>query len=153
MTIIQRKAEVNYSPQQMYVLVDDIESYPKFLPWCVESTVISRDDDQVQASLLVSAAGIRKEFTTHNRMQKNKMIEIRLVNGPFKHLEGFWRFDKIHHNQSSVSLDLEFEMAGRLLDYTFGPVFHSVANTLVDAFVKRAAVVYGENGWHEDLDE
>lgn len=144
MTDISRTEVFPYSTSQMFGLVNAIEDYPEFLPWCVNSHVLHRDDDEVKASLVVSGAGLSKSFTTHNRLQKDKMIEIRLIDGPFKHLEGFWRFDHVGEG-CRVALDLEFEFAGGLLNFAFGPVFHQMANSLVDAFGERAKAVYGEH--------
>lgn len=94
MTIVKRSRTVPYSCEQMYGLVNDVEHYSEFLPYCAESKILHRDNDEVQATLVIAAAGMSKSFTTRNRLQTNKMIEIRLVDGPFSHLEGFWRFDQ-----------------------------------------------------------
>ena len=142
MTVIKRSAEVPFSPEQMYQLVNEIERYPEFLPWCVSSDVHSRDADEVKASLAIAKGGLRKSFTTLNRLQKDKMVEVRLISGPFKRLQGFWRFEPIGENRSRISLDLEFEFINRLLSMAIGPVFNQVANTFVDHFVKRAHAVY-----------
>ena len=123
----------------MYRLVDDIEAYPQFLPWCTASRVLYRDADEVRATIEFARAGIRKSFTTQNRLQKDKMIEIRLVEGPFHHLHGFWRFDPLRVDACKVSLDLDFEFSGQLVSRVIGPVFNQIANTLVDSFCKRAA--------------
>lgn len=144
MTIIQRSAIVPHTAEEMYQLVNAIEDYPKFIPWCHGSEVHSRDEDEIRATLHFEGGGFRKSFTTCNRLQKDKMIEIRLLNGPFKHLEGFWRFDPQAENQCLVRLDLEFELANKFLAMAFGGVFNQVANTLVDAFSKRAEEVYKE---------
>ncbi len=143
MTIINRSALVRYSASQMYALVDDIDAYPEFLPWCKSSTVLSRDEDEVRATLELSRAGIHKTFSTCNRLQAGKMIEMRLIEGPFKRLEGFWRFEPLGEEACKVSLDLEFEFSSRILDVTLGPVFNQIANSLVDAFCERATVNYG----------
>ena len=143
MAIINRHAIVAYSPAQMYDLVNDVEAYPEFLPWCNSSKMISCEEDEIHASLDLAIGGLQKSFTTCNRLQKDKMIEIRLIDGPFKHLEGFWRFDEIEGKGSKISLDMEFEFAGMLLDMAIGPIFYQMANSLVDAFSKRAEVVYG----------
>lgn len=127
----------------MYLLVDDIESYPLFLPWCRTTEVISRKNDEVKASIEIARGAVNRSFTTCNRLQKDKMIEMRLVEGPFRHLQGFWRFDSLSEDACKVMLDLEFEFAGKLLDMTIGPVFNQIANTLVDAFCQRAKEVYG----------
>ena len=144
MASINRTALVPYSPEQMYVLVDDIDRYHEFLPWCGDSKVLFRDEDEARASIVVAKGGFNKSFTTCNRLQNNKMIEMRLLEGPFKHLEGFWRFDSLGEDACKVSLDLEFEFSNKIVGMTFGPVFAQVANTLVDAFMKRAVEVYGK---------
>lgn len=143
MAIIKREAIVIYSPAQMFGLVDDIESYPQFLPWCGQSVVHGRTEDEVKASLTLTWKGMQKSFTTLNRLQKDKMIELRLLDGPFHHLEGFWRFEEHAGTGCKVSLDMEFEFAGKIISMMFGPMFSQVANSLVDAFCKRAQDLYG----------
>lgn len=146
MTIIKRSAEVPYYAEQMYELVNNIEAYPEFLPWCVASNVHSRTEDEIHATLDLSKGGISKSFTTCNRLQKNKMIEMRLVKGPFKHLEGFWRFEDLSSKQGSlVALDIEFDFHNFIMGMAFGPVFNQIASTLVDSFCKRADLVYGKS--------
>jgi ribosome-associated toxin RatA of RatAB toxin-antitoxin module len=141
MTVVKKSREVPYSCEQMYNLVNDIERYTEFLPYFSKSEVHHRDDDEVQATLSISAAGMSKSFTTRNRLQANKMIEIRLVDGPFDHLDGFWRFDPTE-NGSVISFDLEFEFAGKMLSMILGPVFEQVTDKMVDAFCERAKVLY-----------
>lgn len=143
MTTINKSALVPYQPKDMFELVDDISAYPEFLPWCKSTTIISRDADEVKASIEIAHAGLQKSFTTHNRNMRNKMIEMRLLEGPFKHLEGFWRFDELGKDGCKVSLDLEFEFSNKLVGMAFGPVFSQIANSLVDAFCARAKDVYG----------
>lgn len=142
MTIVKRSRVVPYSCEQMYNLVNEVEHYGEFLPYFSQSEVHHRDEDEVQATLVVAAAGMSKSFTTRNRLQKNKMIEIRLVDGPFSHLEGFWRFDEVPEG-CQISFDLEFDFAGRMLSMLIGPVFEQVSNKMVDAFCDRAKEVYG----------
>lgn len=145
MPVINRHAIVPYTPAQMYALVDAIEAYPEFLPWCKGAREWSRDEDQVKASIDLAKGGLQKSFTTLNRLQHNKMIEMRLVEGPFRHLEGFWRFEPLGGEQAcKVKLDLEYEFSNALLSMTVGPVFNQVANTLVDAFCQRAQTIYGK---------
>ncbi len=144
MKTINRNALVPYSAAEMFALVDDIDAYQSFLPWCKSSKVLSRDQDVVRGSIELSKGGIEKGFTTLNRAQKHKMIEMRLEEGPFHHLEGFWRFDALDEQACKISLLLEFEFSSKLLDLTVGPVFNQIANSLVDAFCKRAIEVYGK---------
>ncbi len=142
MTTVSKSALVPYSAAEMYALVDDIESYAEFLPWCTASRELSRNEDEVRAVIELARSGIQKSFTTCNRLQKNKMIEIRLVEGPFKHLEGFWRFRTLAEKSCKVTLDMDFEFSNRLVSMVFGPVFNQITSTLVDAFCRRAADVY-----------
>ncbi|KTD55326.1 type II toxin-antitoxin system RatA family toxin [Legionella quateirensis] len=144
MPIVKRSRIVKYTCEQMYGLVNGVDHYAEFLPYCAESTVHHRDDDEVQATLVISAAGMSKSFTTRNRLQVNKMIEIRLVDGPFSHLEGFWRFDEVE-NGCKISFDLEFEFSGKIFSMLLGPVFDQVTDKMVDAFCDRAEVVYGKS--------
>jgi ribosome-associated toxin RatA of RatAB toxin-antitoxin module len=144
MAQISRSALVPYTPEQMYALVDGIEDYPGFLPWCRSAREFNRDADQVKASVEIAKGVVNKTFTTLNRMQPGKMIEMSLVDGPFKHLHGFWRFDELAPGACKVSLDLNFEFSSKLVGMAVGPVFNQVANTLVDSFVERARAVYGK---------
>lgn len=145
MPLISRNALVPYTVEEMYELVEDIESYPEFLPWCRSTEVLERNECEVSASIEIAKGALHKSFTTRNRHQKNKIIEMRLVKGPFKHLEGFWRFDTLKNAQASkISLDLDFEFENKLIAMAVGSIFNQIANTMVDAFTKRAVEVYGE---------
>lgn len=143
MTTVARSALVSYPAEDMFRLVDDVNSYERFLPWVKRSRELHRDADTVRAELLFSKGGFEKSFTTQNRIQYGKMIDIRLVEGPFRHLDGYWRFQPLSDDACKVSLDLEFEFSNRLLAMAFGRVFTQVAGTLVDSFVKRADELYG----------
>ena len=145
MPLISRNALVPYTVEEMYQLVDDIESYPQFLPWCRSTEILERKECEVRASIEIAKGALNKSFTTHNRSQKNKIIEVRLVKGPFKHLEGYWRFDALKNaDASKISLDLDFEFESRLIAMAVGPIFNQIANTMVDAFTQRAVEIYGE---------
>jgi len=144
MPIVNKSALLAYSAAEMYAIVNDIEAYPEFLPWCKSSQIISANEDEIKATLDLSRSGINKSFTTCNRLQKDKMIEMRLVDGPFRHLEGFWRFEALNEAASKVMFDMEFEFSSKLLSVTVGPVFSQITGSLVDAFSKRAVEVYGK---------
>ena len=144
MTQVKKTRIVSYTPAEMFNLVNAVEYYPEFLPYCAQSQIHHRDEDEVQATLIITAAGMNKSFTTHNRLQANKMIEIRLIDGPFKHLEGFWRFDEVPEG-CQISFDLEFEFSGSLTSMLLGPVFEQIANKMVDAFCERAKAIYDKH--------
>lgn len=143
MTIIKRNALVSYTSRQMFELVDAVEEYPRFLPWCRSSHIISRSDTEVEASLEITWSGMHKTFTTRNHLYHHERIDISLVSGPFKHLEGRWSFVPLGDQGCKVHMELEFEFTGHIFDKLFQPVFNHIANSLVDAFVKRALEVYG----------
>ena len=145
MPTISKSALVPYSPQQMYALVNDIESYQHFLPWCRSSELLSQNEDEIRATIEIAHGSLRKSFTTCNRLQRNKMIEMRLEKGPFQHLDGFWRFDALSEEACKVSLDLDFEFSNKLIGMAMGPLFSQIANSLVDAFSRRAVEVYGKS--------
>jgi ribosome-associated toxin RatA of RatAB toxin-antitoxin module len=141
MTVVKKSRVVPYSCEQMYNLVNDIEKYADFVPYFSSSEVHHRDENEVQATLTINAAGMSKSFTTRNRLQPNKMIEMRLIDGPFSHLEGFWRFDAVEEG-CFIVFDLEFEFAGRMFSMLLGPVFEQVADKMVDSFCDRAADIF-----------
>ncbi|MAC48061.1 MAG: ubiquinone-binding protein [Oceanospirillum sp.] len=143
MTTVTRTALVMHSAKQMYDLVNDCESYPKFLPWCSNARLIEFSDTHMVGELEVAKAGIKHSFTTRNTLHEPHKIELALVNGPFKRLEGEWRFDALSEEACKVSLTLEFEFAGKMLGLALGSVFNQAANTMVDAFCQRADEVYG----------
>ena len=145
MPSVKKSALVMHKASEMYHLVDDIESYPEFLPWCKSTTILERDEDHVKASIEIAMGAVNKSFTTLNRMQKNKMIEVRLVEGPFKHLQGFWHFEALQENASKISVDMEFEYSSRVMGLLIGPVFSKIVNSLVDTFCQRADQVYGND--------
>ena len=143
MYTLNRNAIVPYSTRQMFELVNSIEDYPRFLPWCQHSQVISRTDTEVMAELAVNWKGIHKSFTTRNRLYPYERMDMNLVKGPLQHMEGVWNFHALNEHACKVVLDLEFEFTGRFIDRFFRPVFQQIADTLVDAFCKRAAELYG----------
>ena len=145
MPLISRQSLVMYSPAEMYDLVNDINAYPEFLPWCKSSHIISQTEDVIEASVEIAKGSLNKSFTTRNLLQANKMIEMKLLEGPFKHLEGYWRFKPLKDPSAcKITLDLEFEFNNKLVALAVGPIFSKIANTMVDSFCKRAVEVYGE---------
>lgn len=143
MTSIKRSALVPYTSFQMYSLVNDIENYPAFLPWCKSTTVHSRTTGEVKASVQISKGVLQHSFTTLNRLEPNKLIEMKLLEGPFRHLEGFWQFEELGEKGCQIIFDLEFEFSNKFLAMSIGPVLQKVAEGFVDAFCQRAKEMYG----------
>ena len=131
----------------MYALVNDVAAYPKFLPWCRSSRIISETANEMIASVEMARGALNKTFTTRNTLHKNSRIIIQLVDGPFKMLHGDWRFHALKKDDAcKIELDLEFQFDSGLVSLAARPVFAQIANSLVDAFSKRAVEVYGERG-------
>jgi len=142
-SVVQKSALVKFSAQQMFDLVDDIESYPQFLPWCSGSKVLSRKDDIVEGRIDIAKAGFHKSFATRNRLDRGGKIYMSLLEGPFKSLEGVWTFMPLREDASKISLDLEFEISSTFASLAFGPVFNQICNTMVSSFTQRAKEIYG----------
>jgi ribosome-associated toxin RatA of RatAB toxin-antitoxin module len=132
-----------YRPEQLFDLVADVERYPEFLPWCGGTELEQRDGEVTRASIQIDYRGIRQSFKTENRTQAPELIEIRLVSGPFRALDGTWRFTALAPEACRIDFQLHYEFSSRLLERLVGPVFHYIANSFVDAFLKRAEHLYG----------
>ena len=132
-----------YTPLEMFNLVDAVDDYHRFLPWCSASTRQALGADEVLASVTISKGALRKTFVTRNFLQPGKMIEMRLEEGPFRHLHGFWHFNPLGEHGCRISLDLEFQFANKLVEFAVGSVFTTVAGEMVRSFQRRAEEVYG----------
>jgi len=141
---ISKKANVKYSANQMYTLVNDIEAYPDFLPWCTDAIITNHGNNELVASVSISIGKIKKIFTTKNTMQQDSLISMKLIKGPFKILNGEWNFQNNSSGGSTVLLEMQFEFKNKLLRYTFGAAFKKITASLVDAFIERASDIYGE---------
>ena len=141
---IARSAIVEHSAREMFALVDDIESYPRFLPWCSAAKVEERTPALARATLTVGMRGLRQSLTTQNELRPGEAIDMRLVKGPFRRFAAAWRFKPLSAEACSVEFSLEYEMAGplaRMLE----PLFDRIADTMVDAFTRRAGELYGKS--------
>ncbi len=139
---IDKSALVLHSAERMFYLVNDIARYPEFLPWCAGAEVHHADEEEVVASLEVAKGGVSHRLTTRNRFLVPEAIEMSLVDGPFHNLAGRWHFRKLEDNACKVSLTLDFEFSGTLSRMTFGSIFRKAADTMVDAFCRRADELY-----------
>jgi len=142
-TAIQKSALVKFPAHAMFRLVEDVESYPEFLPWCSGSRILTRQSGLIEAELTIAKGGFHKSFATRNRSEGNDAIKISLISGPFSHLEGVWRFQPLREDASKISLDLEFEMSNFLANLAFGAMFNQICNTMVGSFTQRAKDLYG----------
>ncbi len=144
MTEISKTTLVPYTSEEMYVLVNDIESYPIFLPWCTEAKILSQQEDSLTAKLSMALGKIKQSFTTENTMQDGSRIDMQLIEGPFKHLTGYWRFIQEDDQSCHIHLHMHFEFKNKIIKHTLGKAFYKVMDTLVESFVQRAQQIYGK---------
>jgi len=141
---VQRSALVRHSAAEMFSLVDDVASYPQFLPGCKQAIVHVRNGNVLEATLELGRGNLSKTFRTRNTSSAEESIDMQLVDGPFRHLEGRWTFQQLGDSGSKVALDLEFELSNSAVDLLFGPFFEDTCNSLVDAFTQRADKVFAQ---------
>jgi len=141
--IVERSVLVEYTASQMYALVDGVERYPEFLPWCGGTHVHLREPGRVRATVQIAFRGVRHAFSTENVSTADERIDIRLVDGPFRHLDGSWSFTALGDSACKVHLRLRYEFSNRILERLVGPVFDHIASGFVDAFVTRAGQLHG----------
>jgi ribosome-associated toxin RatA of RatAB toxin-antitoxin module len=143
MAVVHKSVFLGYSAEQMFDLVAKVEDYPKFLPWCGGVDVRERGENHVVASVGINFHGVKQHFTTSNTNTPSSKIRMKLVDGPFKTLDGTWTFKALREDACKVELDLHYEFSSKLLEQVIGSVFSMIANSMVDSFCKRAETVYG----------
>ena len=131
-----------YSAEQMYQLVNQVDDYPKFLNWCSDASILKQTSDQIIASVEINKSGFNKNFTTINTLTPNQRIDMKLKEGMFKQLNGAWVFTKLNDQACKIELSLNFSFSSKILDLAISPIFTSIANSQLEAFVARAKVVY-----------
>jgi ribosome-associated toxin RatA of RatAB toxin-antitoxin module len=139
---IARSAIVDHSASQMYALVEGIEDYPSFLPWCAAAEVHERHPGRTRATVTARLGALKRSFTTENDNRPGEAITMRLVEGPFRRFDGEWRFVPLAERASRIEFTLQYEFANRTLGRLLAPLFDGIADSMVDAFVRRADEVY-----------
>jgi len=145
MRTVERSALVPYSPEQMFALVQDIERYPEFVPWVTRATVLERSATEVVGRIEMERAGLRETFTTRNLLYPPHRMELKLMEGPFKTLDGQWGFEPIADRGTKIALLMRFEFANPMASLLLSRTFEKSCNQLVDAFVARARTSYGQS--------
>ena len=147
MKTVHKSVLIWYSAAEMFALVTDIPRYSEFLPWCDRASVVEQTPEGMTARVGISLAGISQSFTTRNIHEKDRKVSLKLVDGPFSKLDGHWDFTPVGKGDEracKVEFNLRYDFDNAALAALVGPVFDKIAGNLVDAFVKRAAEVYGE---------
>ncbi len=140
---IETSVCVVYTPDEMYALVNDVESYPKYIPMCSDAKLLEDQSDRLKASITMAKGMIRLSFTTINTMVEGRSITMKLVDGPFKRMNGVWRFDPLDAGGCEVDFKLHFEFSSAMLSLAFNGLFKEVTESMVSAFCKQAALKYG----------
>ncbi len=144
MKSVHKTAIVGYSAEKMYALVENVEQYPDFLPWCAQTLIERCSQAQtVLATMLIDFHGLKHRFTTRNYHIAPESITMNLEKGPFRHLDGKWTFTPLPEGRSRVDLELNYEFSNKLFEKILSPIFDMVSITLVDSFHQRARTVYG----------
>ena len=143
---INKSVLLPYQAQQMYALVERIEDYPRFLPWCSGAQVERDDPEVVVATVRIDYLGLKQSFTTRNHNTPGERISLELVDGPFTQLDGLWQFEDIGPSGCKVQFALDYTMRSGILGRALAPVFGKITGTMVDAFVQEAYRRYGDNG-------
>lgn len=143
MAVVEKSVLIERTSNQMFELVDRVEDYPAFLPWCGGTELIERTPDKTAARIHINYHGLKAHFATENPKEAPRWMDIKLREGPFRHMDGGWRFTPLGDTACKVEFRLHYEFSSRMLEKALGPIFHHIANTFVESFVKRAQQVYG----------
>lgn len=143
MAVVEKTVLIERTPAQMFDLVDRVEEYPQFLPWCGGTELHERTDTRTVATLHINYHGLKSHFSTENDKEAPSWMSIRLRDGPLKQMDGLWRFIPLGDSACKIEFRLHYEFSNKLLEKALGPVFNHIANTFVESFVKRANQRYG----------
>jgi ribosome-associated toxin RatA of RatAB toxin-antitoxin module len=143
MAVVEKSVLIERTAAQMFELVDRVEDYPKFLPWCGGTELLERTDSVTAARIHINYHGIKAHFATANAKEPPRTMKIRLTEGPFRQMDGDWKFTPLGDNACKIEFRLHYEFANKLLEKVVGPVFHRIADTFVESFVNRASKLYG----------
>jgi ribosome-associated toxin RatA of RatAB toxin-antitoxin module len=141
---VKKSVLVPYAAAEMFELVDRVDLYPQFLPWCGGTQVLHTEDRGKTARIDIDYHGVRAHFTTDNVNDPPRSIVVTLKDGPFRHLHGEWQFRALGSRGCKIEFELAYEFATALLEKVVGPVFNHIAHSFIDAFVHRARAVYGD---------
>ena len=144
MAVVQKTVLLAFSAEQMFALVEKVEDYPAFLPWCGGVEVKQRSAEKLVATISIAYHGIKQSFTTENQNTPSTHMQMKLIEGPFSVLDGQWHFKPLREDACKVEFELHYEFSSKVLEKLIGPVFSVIANSFVESFCKRAEEVYGK---------
>jgi len=138
MNYINKSEEINVNKETIFNLINNVDNYQKFLPWCANSKILIKQNSSMTAEIEISKSFVNWKFTTENNYKVNKIIELKLVDGPFSHLEGHWKFDEIDEFNTQVTLYLEYKFDNKLIEMSIKPVFSNIMSSILDSFISEA---------------
>ncbi len=138
MNYINKSEEINVNKETIFNLINNVDNYQKFLPWCTKSQILTKQNSSMTAEIEISKSFVNWKFTTKNNYKANKVIELKLVDGPFSHLEGHWKFDEIDEFNTQVTLYLEYKFDNKLIEMSIKPVFSNIMSSILDSFISEA---------------
>ena len=138
MPTVRKSVIVDRSAHAMFALVDDVESYPRFLPWCARTEVYERSAEITVARLDIDYHGLTSHIATRNRKQPPERMALEFVEGPFDRFKGYWRFVALGEEGCRVEFALDYAFSNLAFEAVLGPVFGHIIETLVERFVDRA---------------
>ena len=138
MNYINKSEEINVSNELIFALINNVGEYHKFLPWCSDSKIISDINNKMSAEIKISKNFVNWKFSTENTYDPNKKINIKLIDGPFNHLEGYWEFKKLDDYNTTVELYLEYKFDSRIIELSIKPIFTKIMSSILDSFISEA---------------
>ena len=141
---IKKSALVPYPPEKIYNLVTDIKNYPKYLPWCANSSINEEMDNTVSATVNIEYLKVKTHFTTRNTNYPFEKIDMQLIDGPFKYLSGSWHFTRLGDNGCKVEFFLHYKFSNIFIEKIIGPVFSYISKNIIDCFIKEAHKLYAK---------
>ncbi len=138
MNVINQSEDINVNVKLIFELINNVDDYSNFLPWCSESKILSDKNSEMVAEIEILRSPVQWKFKTRNTYQKEEIINIKLESGPFKNLDGYWKFSAIDSHNTTVSLFLEYEFDNRIIELSLKPVFSSIMSSILDSFISEA---------------
>ena len=138
MNVVNQSEDINVDVSLIFKLINNVDRYSEFLPWCSDSVILNDSASEMTAEIEITGKPIKWKFKTKNKYQENEIIKIKLVDGPFKNLEGYWKFHQIDQYNTNVSLFLEYEFSSKIIELSLKPIFSSIMSSILDSFISEA---------------
>ena len=135
---IYKEEDINIDIETIFNLINDIESYPNYLPWCTDTEVKKESENIIIGKIYISKSFIKWSFSTKNTILKNSSISLEFVDGPFENLDGKWLFTSLDNHNTKVSLEINYKFKSSLIELSIEPIFTSIMNSILKSFIQQA---------------